>query len=291
MIWTEAAPAKVNLALDILRRRPDGYHDLHMVMQSVSLCDTVTVEERPHGFTLETGGFALLPGPSMEERAAQAFFAALGRPAPGLRVTLEKKIPAYAGLGGGSSDVAALLRLLRKAYRPSMETAELERIGLSIGSDVPFCIRGGAALAQGRGEILTDLPPLSNAHMVLCKPPFGIPTPMLFQRADAAQWSRRPDVDGLADAMRRGDFDGAAARLGNVFEDVLPPECAEVFTVKRRLLELGAAGAVMSGSGPTVCGLFRNADAAHTAADALRRDYPETFAASALLSPPRSGRA
>ena len=277
--WREPAPAKVNLALDILRRRPDGYHDMPMVMQSASLCDVVTVEEQSGGFTLNAGGLVLASARSMEERAAQAFFNAVGTPMPGLRVTLEKNIPAYAGLGGGSSDVAALLRILRTAYCPSMPLETLERIGLSVGSDVPFCIRGGAAVARGRGEILTPLPVLPDAHFVLCKPPFGIPTSTLFERADHTQWQRRPDVAGLADAMRRADFDAAVTRLGNVFEDVLPPEYAEVFAIKRRLTELGAENAVMSGSGPTVCGVFRDADAARTAADALRHDYPQTFAA------------
>lgn len=282
--WREPAPAKVNLALNILRRRPDGYHDMHMVMQSASLRDMVTVEERSEGFTLDADGLTLASAQSMEERAAQAFFNAIGEPMPGLRVTLEKNIPAYAGLGGGSSDVAALLRILRTAYCPSMSVETLEEIGLSIGSDVPFCIRGGAAIAQGRGEILTPLPVLSNAHFVLCKPSFGIPTPTLFARADRLQWERRPDVDGLADAIRRADFDAAVRRMGNVFEDVLPPEYEEVFAIKRRLMESGARNAVMSGSGPTVCGVFRDADAARTAADALRNDYPQTF--YALPAPP-----
>ena len=277
--WREPAPAKVNLALDILRRRPDGYHDLHMIMQSASLCDMVTVEEQSDGFTLNADGLVLASAQTMEERAAQAFFTAVGKRMPGLRVTLEKNIPAYAGLGGGSSDVAALLRVLRTAYCPSMSVETLEEIGLSIGSDVPFCIRGGAAIAQGRGEILTPLPVLSEAYFVLCKPSFGIPTPTLFARADRTQWERRPDVDGLADAIRRADFDAAVKRMRNVFEDVLPPEYAEVFAIKRRLMELGAENAVMSGSGPTVCGVFRDADAARTAADALRHDYPQTFAA------------
>ena len=283
--WREDAPAKVNLALDILRRRPDGYHDLHMVMQSVSLCDAVTVEETPSGFVLDAGGgVAPLSGPSMEQRTAQAFFSAIGKPMPGLRVTLEKRIPAYAGLGGGSSDVAALLRILRKAYCPSMSTQDLERVGLSIGSDVPFCVRGGTALAQGRGEILAPLPTPTDAYFVLCKPPFDIPTPTLFARADRVSWTRKPDIDGMTEALRNGDTDGVAARLCNVFEDVLPPEYAEVFTVKRRLTELGARNAVMSGSGPTVCGLFRDADAAQTAARVLRDEYPLTF--YALPSPP-----
>ena len=281
--WREPAPAKVNLALDILRRRPDGYHDLYMVMQSVSLCDTVTVKEAPDGFALDTGGgFTPLSGRSMEQRAAEAFFSAIGRLMPGLRVTLEKRIPAYAGLGGGSSDVAALLRILRKAYCPSLSAEDLERIGLSIGSDVPFCICGGTALAQGRGELLTPLPPPSDARFVLCKPPFDIPTPTLFARADASSWTRRPDIDGMADALRRGDTNAVASRLCNVFEEVLPPEYAEVFTLKRRMMSLGAENAVMSGSGPTVCGMFRDAQAAKSAADTLRNEYPATFYATPL---------
>ncbi len=279
--WKEPAPAKVNLALDILRRRPDGYHDLYMVMQSVSLSDAVTVEETPGGFVLDTGdGFTPPPGRSMEQRTVEAFFAAIGRPAPGLRVTLEKRIPAYAGLGGGSSDVAALLRVLRKAYCPALSAAELARIGLSVGSDVPFCVYGGTALAEGRGEILTPLPPLSGAYFVLCKPPYDIPTPQLFARADATTWTRRPDIDGMAAAVRRGDTEGVAARLCNVFEEVLPPEYGEVFDVKRRMTALGARNAVMSGSGPTVCGLFADAETARAAADTLRAEYPATFYAT-----------
>ena len=165
--WKESAPAKVNLALDILRRRPDGYHDLSMIMQSVSLCDTVIVEETPDDFALDTGGgFTPLAGRSMEQRTAEAFFSAIGQRMPGLRVTLEKRIPAYAGIGGGSADVAAFLRILRKVYCPSMSADALERIGLSIGSDVPFCVRGGTAYAQGRGEILTPLPPLPEMYFV-----------------------------------------------------------------------------------------------------------------------------
>lgn len=280
--WTEAAPAKVNLALDILRRRPDGYHDMYMVMQSLSLCDTVTVEERPGvGFTLDAGdAFKPTASLSLEERAAEAFFSAIGQPRPGLRVALEKVVPAYAGLGGGSADVAALLRVLRAVYCPSLRVEALERIGLQIGSDVPFCVRGGAALSGGRGEVLTPLPPLAGAYFVLCKPSFGIPTPELFRRYDETTPVSRPDVDGMADAVRRGDLDAVAAHMGNVFEDALPEEYGEVRTVKRRLLDLGALNAVMSGAGPTVFGLFRAASAADAAAARLRVDYPQTFTAT-----------
>ena len=277
---TLTAPAKVNLALDILGTRPDGYHDMRMVMQTVSLCDTVTVEETAAGFELCTDGdFIPVGKKTLEQRAAEAFFGAIGQPVPGLRVTLEKVTPAYAGLGGGSADVAALLRILRDTYAAELSTEELERIGFTVGSDMPFCVRGGTALAEGRGEVLTDLTPLSDCWIVLCKPDFGIPTPSLFARVDGGELTRRPDIDGMRLALEAGDLAGVAARLGNVFEEVLPEEYREVFTIKNRLLELGALNAAMSGSGPTVFGIFAERETARRAAEALKADYAQTYLA------------
>ena len=275
------APAKVNLALDILGTRPDGYHDMRMVMQTISLCDTVAVEETAAGFELRTGGDFIPAGKrTLEQRAAEAFFEAAGRPMPGLRVTLEKVTPAYAGLGGGSADVAALLRILRDAYAPEMSTEKLERIGFTVGSDMPFCVRGGTALAEGRGEVLTDLQPLPDCWFALCKPDFGIPTPSLFARVDGGELTRRPDISGMQLALEAGDLAGVAARLGNVFEEVLPEEYQEVFTIKNRLLELGALNAAMSGSGPTVFGIFAEQAAAQRAAAVLKETYRQTYLAA-----------
>ena len=277
---TRMAPAKINLALDILGTRSDGYHDMRMVMQTVSLCDTVTVEETAAGFALHTGGDFIPAGrKTLEQRAAEAFFAAIGRPMPGLAVTLEKVTPAYAGLGGGSADVAALLRILRDTYAPELPATELERIGFTVGSDMPFCVRGGTCLAEGRGEVLTDLTPLPDCSIVLCKPNFGIPTPMLFARVDGGELIRRSDIDGMIEALRTGDLDGVAARLGNVFEEVLPEEYREVFTIKERLRDLGALNAAMSGSGPTVFGLFRQRETAEQAAKVLKKSYVQTYLA------------
>lgn len=280
---TQQAPAKVNLALDILGRRPDGYHDMRMVMQAVSLCDTVTAEETEGGFALHTGGDFIPAGKkTLEQRAAEAFFTAISRPIPGLSVTLEKRTPAYAGLGGGSADVAALLRILRDRYCPDLPGTELERIGFTVGSDMPFCVRGGTALAEGRGEVLTDLRPLPDCFFVICKPDFGIPTPSLFALVDQKAWDRRPDIDGMASALEAGDLGGVAARLGNVFEAVLPEPYHEVFAIKRRLLDLGALNAAMSGSGPSVFGIFRARRTAEAAARALKETYAQTFLAEPL---------
>lgn len=277
---TMSAYAKVNLALDILRRREDGYHDMRMVMQTVSLCDTVTVEEAEQGFTLCMEGFTPPEGKkTLEQRAAEAFFEAIGQPMPALRVSIEKKTPAYAGLGGGSADVAALLRILRDSYCPAMSCEELERIGFQIGSDMPFCVRGGTALAEGRGEVLADLMPLPDCWFVLCKPEFGIPTPTLFALVDGGELERRPDIDGMMAALSARDLDGVAQRLGNVFEDVLPEAYHEVFAIKQQLLELGALNAAMSGSGPTVFGIFREEAAARYAMETLKPQYPQTYLA------------
>ena len=277
---TLTAPAKVNLALDILDTRPDGYHDMKMVMQTISLCDTVSVEETAAGFELRTDGDFIPAGKkTLEQRAAEAFFEAAGLPMPGLRVTLEKVTPAYAGLGGGSADVAALLRILRDNYAPEMSTEELERIGFTVGSDMPFCVRGGTALAEGRGEVLTDLPPLPDCWFVLCKPDFGIPTPSLFALVDGGELTCRPDIGGMGLALESGDLAGVAARLGNVFEEVLPEEYHEVFTIKNRLMELGALNAAMSGSGPTVFGIFSEQETAKRAAAVLKETYQQTYLA------------
>ena len=276
----EQAPAKINLALNILGRRTDGYHELRMVMQSVSLCDTVTVEETGIGFALLADGFTVPAGKSsLEQQAAEAFFAAVGRPMPPLTVHLEKTTPAYAGLGGGSADVAALLRCLRRQYAPEMPVEQLRAIGLTVGSDMPFCVSGGTALAEGRGERLTALPALPDCWIVLCKPEFGIPTPALFTLADAGTPKNRPDIDGMIRALSAGDLDGVAAQLCNVFEEFLPEEYHEVFHIKNRLLELGALNATMSGSGPTVFGIFREETAAKAALTALKQRYPQTYLA------------
>jgi 4-diphosphocytidyl-2-C-methyl-D-erythritol kinase len=280
---TRLAPAKINLALDILGERADGYHEMRMVMQTVSLCDTVTLREAGEGFSLDIDGNFFVPAgrKTLEQRAAEAFFQELGRPCPPLCVTLKKRTPAYAGLGGGSADVAALLRLLRERYDPSLPTAVLERVGLTVGSDMPFCVRGGTALAGGRGEVLTDLAPLPACSIVLCKPGFDLPTAELFARCCGTRFRHRPDLGGMVAALAAGSLEGTAERLCNVFEEVLPPEVErEVREIKAEMLRRGALNAAMSGSGPAVFGIFREKEAAAAAVAALKTRYVQTFLTS-----------
>ena len=280
----QAAPAKVNLALDILGCREDGYHDMRMVMQSISLCDIVRIRETESGFRLLVDENQFEGGEtSMEQRTAEVFFNYLHRPLPGLEVRLEKQIPAYAGMGGGSSDVAAFLRGLRQMYAPDLPDRVLEEIGLSIGSDVPFCIRGGAALAEGRGERLTPLPSLAACWLVLCKPPFGLPTPEMFRRIRVDCLRNRPDVAAVERGMRQRDPQAVAAAAGNVFEEVLTQEeRREIQAIRDTMIRYGAWNAAMTGSGPIVFGIFPDSAAAAGGAEWLKTRYAEVFCVQPL---------
>ena len=279
------AYAKLNLALDVLGRRADGYHEMRMVMQSVTLSDRIRLETgtgRPLRMTTDLGFL-----PSNEKNlaavAALRLCEAAGVSSEGLAIDLWKTIPVCAGLAGGSADAAAVLRGLNRLMRLGLSSAELAEIGARVGSDVPYCVRGGTALAEGRGERLTPLPPLPRCHVVLCKPAFSVSTPDLFERIDGVRLRRRPDTLGLLGALEAGDLAGVARRMYNVFEDALPPRRAgEIGEIRNSLIQYGALGASMSGTGPTVLGLFRDASAARHACSALRETYRETFLAQGL---------
>ena len=274
---TIPAHAKLNLTLDIIRRRSDGYHDLRMVMQSIELHDDVTVAL--------TGGSEIicrcgsLPGDdsNLAVKAAKAFFARLGSEPPGIEIEIEKRIPVQAGLAGGSADAAATLHALRKLCLPELPTEALEHIGAQVGSDVPFCVRGGTALAEGRGERLSSLRSSPSFHVVLCKPDFSISTPELFGRVQISKLWGRPDTQGMLRAMHISDEEGVLSRVKNVFESVLPREYLEVFTIKERLHALGAEASAMTGTGPSVFGLFRDEDTARAAFETLKEQYAQSF--------------
>lgn len=273
------APAKLNLTLDVLGKRPDGYHDLKMVMQSITLGDTLTLEPGGEGVRVQTDLHFLPTGPkNLAAAAALRFYETLGRPVPGLEISIRKRIPVCAGMAGGSSDAAAVLRALNRRAGEPFSPKELAQIGERVGSDVPYCVLGGTALAEGRGELLTPLPPLPRCWVVACKPDFPISTPELFAQADRVKLRRRPDTSGLISALEAGDLGGVARRMYNVFEDVLPPRLAvRVAEIKNRLVQCGALGANMSGSGPTAFGLFEGREEAERARACLAERYRDTF--------------
>ncbi|MCI9550563.1 MAG: 4-(cytidine 5'-diphospho)-2-C-methyl-D-erythritol kinase [Oscillospiraceae bacterium] len=274
-----SANAKINLTLDILRRREDGYHDLQMVMQSVSLADELTVTPARGGVGTAVSDLHFLPtgGKNLAQMAAAAFRAATGLGGE-VDVSIRKHVPVCAGLAGGSADAAAVLHAMNRLTGAGLSPVELAKIGERVGSDVPFCVLGGAALAQGRGELLTPLAPLPPCHIVICKPPFSISTPQLFARVNVRKIVRRPDTAGVTAALAAGDLAGVARRMYNVFEDVLQPRrLAEINEIKSALIDCGALGASMSGSGPSVFGLFEDGARAQDACSRLRESYRDVF--------------
>jgi len=270
------ASAKLNLSLDVLRRTPDGYHDLRMVMQSVEFGDDLEIELTTDGsFSIEPGQ-RYLPADdrNLAVRAAKAFLRNSGL---GASIRTVKRTPVCAGMGGGSSDAAAVLRALNRLTGAGKSPAELCALGGEIGSDVPFCILGGTMLAEGRGQLLTPLPPLPDCAIVICKPSFAISTPELFSRIDRRRSRLRPDTSGLTAALSAGDLPGAARRMYNVFEDVLDRRQGDILSIKSRLLDLGAIGAAMTGTGSAVFGVFSDEAAAQTAHAALSAHYRECW--------------
>lgn len=274
------APAKLNLTLDILRRREDGYHDLQMVMQSVSLCDRVTVRTGTGGEDIRVQSDCLdLPsGPSnIAWQAAQVFYTTTGISNRGTEIFIEKQIPMQAGMAGGSADGAAVLRALQRLLRPDLPDADLESMAAHVGSDVPFCVRGGTALAEGRGEVLTNLPPMPDCWILLCKPDFGISTPALFGRVQLEKISVHPNLEAMGEALRKQQLPAVAAQLCNVFEEVLSEKEQEIFAIKELLRRHGALNACMTGSGTTVLGLFADVEIARKAEIALKSCYSHVF--------------
>lgn len=272
--------AKLNLTLDILGKREDGYHDLRMVMQSITLADTLTLEENQGEGLRVSANLRFLPTGEKNLAAAAAlrFWEALGREPENLDIRIEKRIPVCAGMAGGSSDAAAVLRALNQRAGDPFSPKELARLGERVGSDVPYCVLGGTALAEGRGEVLTPLAPLPRCWVVACKPDFPISTPELFAQADRVKLRRRPDTAGLVAALEAGDLGGVARRMYNVFEDVLPARLyTRVAEIKNILIQCGALGANMSGSGPTAFGLFDRLEAAQEARACLAQRYRDTF--------------
>ena len=275
------AHAKLNLTLDILGKRGDGYHEMQMVMQTVALHDDVTVTLADGiGIRCRVEG-ADLPCDerNLAVKAAKAFCEATDYRG-GIDIALRKRIPSEAGMAGGSADAAAVLRALRDLVSPSLADERLEQIGASVGSDVPFCIRGGTQLAEGRGEKLSILKPAPKFFVAVCKPDFPISTPALFARVDGVTIADRPDTGAMLSAIERGDADALCANVRNVFEQALEGkqrDCIE--KLKHALLLYGAKAAAMTGSGSVVFGLFSDEAACRMACEALQSGSVKTFCA------------
>ncbi len=266
------AHAKINLSLDIVGRREDGYHFVRMVMQSLALHDTLLLETcADPGVWLTTDRRELAVDDSNLVHRAAARLLQMYCPGQGVRIHLEKRIPLSAGLAGGSTDAAAALRGMNDLFSLGLTKEALARLGVQLGADIPFCLCGGTALSEGIGEILTALPALPPCHILLAKPEKGMSTAEAYKAFDAETEVRHPDTDGQIRALQSGDLAGVAATLGNVLEPVTEVQYPEVESIRQCMLREGALGARMSGSGPTVFGIFTEAEKAEKACSVLKK--------------------
>ena len=255
---TLLAPAKVNLALDVTGRRPDGYHLLWTIMQSISIGDQVRVQVDPSADGIHLScGRARLPADSRNTawRAAAVFIAEAELKA-GVKIILQKKIPTAAGLAGGSTDAAAVLAALENLYPGRISRHRLFELAARIGADVPFCLEGGTVLCQGIGEVLTPLPAWEDIPILLVKPGFGLSTPWIFGQFRLDNPGPRPDQAAVLKAVRTRDLQALSAATNNVLESVSLAARPELARIKTLLAESGAGLTLMSGSGPTIFGLY-----------------------------------
>lgn len=271
----EKAYAKLNLSLDVTSCRDDGYHDMLMLMQTVSLCDDISVSLNDSGLIQASCNLPFIPCDerNLAVKAASKYLEAIGESGQGMKIDMFKRIPVGAGMAGGSSDAAAVLRALNRLYDNRLSVTELEEIACMVGSDVAFCVAGGTALARGRGEILTPLKDMPQCSIVICKPEFSISTPELFRKLDSAPLRHHPDTQGILQALENGELRELCMRMYNVFEDVDDRRMRTVAEIKGKLLDHGALGAIMTGTGSAVFGVFSDDIQAKEACDGLKNDY------------------
>ena len=265
------ALGKINLGLDVLGRRENGYHDVRMVMQTVYLYDQIRIEKtKKPGIELSTNLFYL---PVNENNLAYQAADLLMKEfdvKEGVKITLDKHIPVAAGMAGGSSNAAAVLFGINRMFSLGLSQKELMERGVKLGADVPYCIMRGTVLAEGIGEELKELPPMPKCTVLIAKPPISVSTKVVYEALDAKEISEHPDIDGVIEGLEEGSLKKVASAMGNVLEDVTIPMHPVIEEIKQEMKECGALNAMMSGSGPTVFGLFENRTAAREAQRRIR---------------------
>ncbi|MFR3730069.1 4-(cytidine 5'-diphospho)-2-C-methyl-D-erythritol kinase [Lacrimispora sp.] len=267
------AYGKINLGLDVLRKREDGYHDVRMIMQTVGLYDKIDIylKETP-GIEIVTNLFYLPVNENNLVYKAARLLMDEFHVAHGIRIDLKKFIPVSAGMAGGSSDAAAVLFGVNKMFQLGLSREDLMERGLKIGADVPYCVMRGTALSEGIGEILTPLPDMPQCQVLIAKPAVSVSTKFVYENLDAGGLKEEdhPDIDGMIEAIQNHDIYQVSERLGNVLETVTIKEYPVIAQIKEKIKELGAVNALMSGSGPTVFGIFISPKAAEHAYEELR---------------------
>lgn len=268
------AYGKINLGLDVVRKREDGYHEVRMIMQTVNLYDKILMEKNADMKIRTETNLPYVPdGEGNLAYKAAKLLADEFHLAEGVNIKIKKCIPVAAGMAGGSTDAAAVLVGMNRLFNLGLTKKDLMTRGVKLGADVPYCIMRGTALSEGIGEILTELPPAPQCGIVLAKPQVSVSTKAVYGRlrVNELKPEDHPDIDGMTEAIKNGDLDGVISRLGNVLETVTIPEHPEIGEIKDILMKNGAEGALMSGSGPTVFGIFKDQKAAETACEVLKQ--------------------
>ena len=277
----EPAYAKLNLTLDVLDKREDGYHNLQSVMQTVSIRDDLEIDVgtgKPWRLLCSVDGIPT-DETNLAWKAAAVYCRSMKKDPDGLEIRIVKRIPSGAGMGGGSADAAAVLRALNRHFGEPLSILALAELGAEVGSDVPFCVLGGTAMVEGRGERLRKLPDLPDCIFVVCKPDFSVSTPELYRKIDETAIPHRPDHRAMENALLAGDLGMVAENLWNVFDPVVTSEHLELNYIKSICHSYGALNQQMTGSGSAVFAMMPNFEYAAVVCNMLKENYPQVFIA------------
>lgn len=270
------AYGKINIGLDVLRKRSDGYHEVKMIMQTVSLYDRITITRNKNSsdIVLETNlNFLPTNENNIVYKAAKLIKDEFGI-SDGLSIKLEKHIPVAAGMAGGSTDAATTLELLNTMYSLNLSKDDLMKRAVTLGADVPYCILKGTALSEGIGEVLTPLKQLMPCYILIVKPPIYVSTKFVYENLRINELNSHPDIDGIVDAISAGDLETMSQKMGNVLESVTEDNYPVISSIKKLMTQNGAISSLMSGSGPTVFGIYDNEDKINQAATFFKTNYP-----------------
>lgn len=277
----EGAFAKINLTMDVLDKRTDGFHNIQSVMQTISIRDDIEIDVdtgKPWKLTCSMEG-VLEDERNLAWKAARVFYDTTGQKTDGIEIRITKRIPTEAGLGGGSADAAAVLRALNAHYGNPLSILALAELGAEIGSDVPFCVLGGTAVVEGRGERLRKLPDMPECIFVVCKPDFSASTPELYRKIDESAIAKRPDINAMESAILAGDLGKIAENLCNVFDPIVTAEHLELNYIKSIFNSYGSVGQQMTGSGSAVYAIVSEFEFAAVICDMLKANYPQVYIA------------
>lgn len=271
------AYAKINLSLDVVGKREDEYHLLRMIMQNIDLYDVIELEEVPQGINLECDKpYVPTDERNIAYKAAELFIKKYNI-GSGIKINIIKNIPVSAGLAGGSTDAAAVLMGMRDLFKPELSDGELMKLGVSIGADVPYCIVGGTALCEGIGEKITSLNSFKDYILIVVKPPFGVSTKEVYQKLDIKKIKIHPSTEALIDAIKDKNLKFISENMKNVLENVTLIKHPVIRGIKKEMIDRGALGSIMSGSGPTVFGFFEDMLQAQRCYDYMKSKYKDTY--------------